>query len=62
MVLECSSGGLAAEGWPKVRRTLGQNGLARERERTTKCAAPALAAPLKDDSLKDDAGQIRMIT
>lgn len=27
MVLECSSGGLAAEGWPKVGRTLGQNGM-----------------------------------
>ena len=28
VVLDCSSGGLAAEGWPKVGRTLGQNGLA----------------------------------
>ena len=27
VVLDCSSGGLAAEGWPKVCRTLGQNGL-----------------------------------
>ena len=27
VVLDCSSGGLAAEGWPKVGRTLGQNGL-----------------------------------
>ena len=26
VVLDCSSGGLAAEGWPKVGRTLGQNG------------------------------------
>ena len=28
VVLECSSGGLAAEGWPKIGRTLAQNGLA----------------------------------
>ncbi|MGD0896983.1 MAG: PQQ-binding-like beta-propeller repeat protein [Thermoguttaceae bacterium] len=27
VVLECSSGGLAAEGWPKLARTLGQSGL-----------------------------------
>jgi outer membrane protein assembly factor BamB len=27
MVLECSSAGLAAEGWPKLARTLGQGGL-----------------------------------
>jgi outer membrane protein assembly factor BamB len=27
VVLECSSAGLAAEGWPKVGRTLGQNGI-----------------------------------
>ena len=27
VVLDCSSGGLAAEGWPKFGRTLGQNGL-----------------------------------
>ena len=27
VVLECSSGGLAAEGWPKFGRTLGQNGV-----------------------------------
>ncbi len=26
VVLECSSGGLAAEGWPKIGRTLGQTG------------------------------------
>ncbi len=28
VVLECSSAGLAVEGWPKVGRTLGQNGFA----------------------------------
>jgi len=28
VVLECSSGGLAAEGWPKFGRTLGQSGVA----------------------------------
>ena len=28
VVLECSSGGLAAEGWPKIARSLGQSGLA----------------------------------
>jgi outer membrane protein assembly factor BamB len=27
VVLDCSSGGLAAEGWPKFGRTLGQNGV-----------------------------------
>jgi outer membrane protein assembly factor BamB len=27
VVLDCSSGALAAEGWPKVGRTLGQNGM-----------------------------------
>jgi len=27
VVLDCSSGGLAAEGWPKIGRTLGQNGM-----------------------------------
>lgn len=27
VVLDCSSGGLAAEGWPKVGRTLGQSGM-----------------------------------
>ena len=28
LVLECSSQGLAEEGWPKIARTLGQCGLA----------------------------------
>ncbi len=28
VVLECSSGGLAAEGWPKIARSLGQSGMA----------------------------------
>ena len=28
VVLECSSAGLAAEGWPKIARSLGQSGMA----------------------------------
>jgi hypothetical protein len=28
VVLKCSSQGLAAEGWPKIGRTLGQSGMA----------------------------------